>query len=165
MCARVRARAQGRACVHTGYTYISVAAIDYFTHRTFPYPRRARAPHSRRRDASYRARYRRYIAALYPLPTLPPGRQRESPLPATGNYPQDRKIRALKGPFALQVQVKSKRKHHRKKADLFFQSDTILEKTVAITQRRSYILKVIICNTIVCFPSRFLSVYARLRFA
>lgn len=59
---RARVCACARLC--TGCTYISVGAIDYFTHvELSPIP--AGRP-TRRRDASYRARYRRYIAQLSP---------------------------------------------------------------------------------------------------
>lgn len=61
-------------------------------------PRRPRSAPLGRRDASYRARYRRYIATLIPLPlfssstTSPHSRRRET-------TPQDRKILALTSPI------------------------------------------------------------------
>lgn len=82
---------RGHVCgrvIYRSDTYISVAAIDYFTHVELAplSPRPARAPHSRRRDASYRARYRRYIAALALLyPSSRP--QRRVPTPGVEKLP------------------------------------------------------------------------------
>lgn len=79
-----------RAYIQVAHTYRSSLSIILPMWNTPPSPPRSERPTRGVATPRYRARYRRYIAALTPPIPLPP--RRESPLPARENYPQDRKI-------------------------------------------------------------------------